>query len=152
MKKNDFSVSLSEKNDIREKADFLLREAGIRRISDFDEGNREGGSVEGSLHSRPRSCRLRDGEIGAPVKELSNRFGTGNYATLRRYTMECGKQAALLVCDPSSSSDPPLKVRRFIPSPEFETNFEPMEWPDSFRDDSWFALNRPRNQFLMPTG
>jgi hypothetical protein len=246
MKKNDFSVSLAEKNDIREQADLLLREAGaygvfptpvkdivkaaalkVHYIQDLvaadcapENVKRAMGKLQGFLHRGERGIFIdkalktpkrkfvslhevaherlpehratyqiledseselddetRDGferaancfasdvlfqldrftndardshfGIGPPVKVLSKRFGTSIYSTLRRYTMECGKRAALLVCDPSEIEDTPLKYRRFIPSPEF--NFELKKWPESFREDSWFARNRPRNQFLKPT-
>lgn len=89
--------------------------------------------------------------IGAPVKLLSKRFGAGNYSTIRRYTRACGRRAAVLVCDANPEKTGALTVRRFIPSPEFLQHFGDIPWPETLGPDSWFARNRPKNMFMLPS-
>lgn len=89
--------------------------------------------------------------IGSPVKLLSKRFGAGNYSTIRRYTQVCGRPAAVLVCDLASGSNAALRVRRFIPSQEFERDYGEMIWPEILPENGWFWRNKPKHTFLVPT-
>lgn len=89
--------------------------------------------------------------IVEPVKQLTKRYGAGNYSTLRRYIDVCGKPAALLVCDSDPTNRLKLTVRRFVFSTGFKEKVGNLKWPEVFEPDSWFVLNRPRNVFALPT-
>jgi hypothetical protein len=85
--------------------------------------------------------------IFEPVKQLTKRYGAGNYSTLRRYTEKCGHTAALLVCDLKKDDRTWLAPRRFIRSSGFKQAVGSIHWPQQFAQDSWFVENRPRNVF-----
>jgi len=93
-----------------------------------------------------RSCAFG---IGAPVKILSKRYGTGCYSTIRRYVQKCGRPAAVLVCEQPVNGA--LGVRRFVPSDSFIEEVGDISWPEVLPKDSWFAMNRPYYRFMVPT-
>lgn len=89
--------------------------------------------------------------IAEPVKQLTKRYGAGNYSTLRRYIDVCGKPAALLVCDIDPTNREKLTVRRFVFSAGFKEKVGNIKWPEVFLADSWFVQHRPRNVFALAT-
>jgi len=102
-----------------------------------------------------RDARESEFGIGAPVKILSKRYGASNYSTIRRYTLECGRRAGLLICDPSPDSRGVLQARRFVASDDFQRAFGDVDWPytsapEIFGPESWFVRNRPLNNFQVP--
>lgn len=87
--------------------------------------------------------------IFEPVRQLTKRYGAGNYSTLRRYTEKCGHTAALLVCDLKKDDRAWLAPRRFIRSSGFKNAIGSIRWPHVFSPDSWFVENRPKNVFSL---
>ena len=104
------------------------------------------------LFQLDRFDKLAAGEpfgIGAPVKRLSKQFRAGIYSTLRRYVEAVPAPVALLVCD-RPSIEGALPIRRFLSSQRFVEAYGRFNWPDVLGYNSWFAMNRPLKQFMLP--